>query len=256
MRLTGRTVLITGGGSGLGLSLAAELLKRGNKVIIAGRSASKLSQAAAAHPGLVTRACDVSKREQLQELAAWALEAHPELDVLVNNAGVLNNWDIAAEPQALEKPLDEIATNLSAPIVLSALLVKHLASKPEAQIINVSSGSAYLPTGDAPTYGATKAALHSFTQALRFQLRASAVKVIEVIPPTVATEMSAGRFKDAPKMAQPISIEQFLTETMRGLERGRDEVHIGSTGLMRFASRFLPGYALGQSLAAKSTRSG
>ncbi len=255
MRLEGRTVLITGGGSGLGLALAGALLARGNTVIAVGRSKAKLEQAAAANKGLVTRACDVSKREELVALAEWAAREHPKLDVLVNNAGVLTNWDIAAEPTALDKPLQEIAINLTAPILLSALLVPQLSRQAEAEILNVSSGSLYLPTGDAPIYGATKAALHSFTQALRYQLRETKVKVIEVIPPTVVTEMSKGRFKDAPKMAQPISIEQFLKEAVRGLERGDPEVHIGATGLMRFLTRLAPGTAAKQSLAAKSARS-
>jgi len=254
MRLEGRTVLITGGGSGLGLALAGALLKRGNQVIAVGRSKPKLEQAAAANPGLVTRPCDVSKREELEALAAWVTREHPKLDVLVNNAGTLTNWDIAAEPAALDKPLQEIAINLSAPILLSALLVPHLCKQPEAGILNVSSGSLYVPTADAPIYGATKAALHSFTQALRYQLRETKVKVVEIIPPTVVTEMSKGRFKDAPKMAQPISIEQFLTEALRGLERGQPEIHIGMTGMIRLLTRLAPGTAAKQGLAAKSAR--
>lgn len=254
MRLHGRTVLITGGASGLGLALAGAFLSRGNQVIAVGRNKEKLEQAVAKNPGLIARPCDVSKREELVALVEWVTRAHPTLDVLVNNAGVLTNWNIAAESNDLDKPLQEIAVNLTAPILLSALLVPALAKRPEAQIVNVSSGSLYLPTGDAPIYGATKAALHSFTQALRYQLRETSVKVVEVIPPTVVTDMSKGRFSDAPKMAQPISVEQFLRQALHGLERGDTEIHIGVTRLIRFLTRFAPGTAAKQSLAVKSAR--
>ncbi|MBK7862661.1 MAG: SDR family NAD(P)-dependent oxidoreductase [Archangiaceae bacterium] len=254
MQLQGRTVLITGGASGLGLSLAAELLQRGNQVIVVGRSESKLAEAKAAHPLLEVRGCDVSRRESLEELARWAVSAHPALDVLVNNAGVMNNWDIPAEAGALDKPVAEVATNLVAPILLTALLVKHLQSKSEAAVVNVSSGAAFLPVGDAPVYGATKAALHSYTQSLRYQLRGTSVKVVELIPPTVESPMSAGRFKGESRFAQAIPVAEFLAQAMRGLERGDDEILVGRVGFMRWASRWFPGMSLKQALATKSLR--
>lgn len=253
MKLTGRTVLITGGASGLGLGLAKAFLERGNTVIAVGRSERKLADAKAQHPSLVTHACDLMSPEGIAALAAHLAAKHPTLDVLVNNAGVMVNWNALTDPsvEAMEK---EVATNLLAPVRLTAALLPLLRAQPKAAIVMVTSGSAFLPTADAPMYGATKAAMHQFTDALRFQLADTSIEVIELVPPTVATEMSAGRFKGASRLAQPIPLDQFVREAMRGLEKGSPTVHVGMTKVMYHLARLFPELVRRQSLATPSAK--
>lgn len=252
MNLDGRTIVITGGGSGLGLGLAAALLERGSTVIAVGRSAQKLDAAKRAHPRLITKQCDVTSGEGVLELVQWLEREHPSFDVLVNNAGVMNNWSVLTD--AIESAEQEIATNLVAPIRLTRAALPLLQKRPDAAIVMVTSGAAYLPMADAPVYCATKAALHSFTESLRFQLKESAIKVIELVPPTVESDMSAGRFKGGSRFAQPLKSEDFVKEAIRGLERDTPEIRVGLAGLMYHVARLLPGYAKKQSLATSSLR--
>ncbi|HEX2639173.1 MAG TPA: SDR family oxidoreductase, partial [Pyrinomonadaceae bacterium] len=184
LNLSGNTILITGGASGIGLAMAERFSARDNNVIICGRREDKLREAAEQVPGLKWRVCDVADPAEREDLGKWAVSEFPELNVLVNNAGIQRRVDLT-EPENWQVTESEIAINLDAPIHFSGLLYPHLAHRPAAAILNVTSGLSFVPLANVPVYCATKAALHSFTLSLRYQLAETNVEVIEVIPPAV-----------------------------------------------------------------------
>lgn len=189
MQLSGNTVLITGGASGIGCALAERFLQAGNTVIACGRRGSKLAEAAAKLPGLHTRVCDVSSERDRLALAEWLKVEFSELNVLVNNAGIQQRIDLMAVDRSWSHYRQEIAANLEAPIHLSMLLIPLLSGNKGATIVNISSGLAFTPMAGAPVYSATKAALHSFTMSLRWQTARLGISVIEIAPPAVSTDL-------------------------------------------------------------------
>jgi uncharacterized oxidoreductase len=192
MQFENQTILITGGTSGIGLSLALALQARGNRIIITGRRSALLEQITADHPVLVGYPADLTDPAARAALVGRVLAHHPDLSVLINNAGVMQAEDLTADPVDASVADLTIATNLTAPLQLTAALLPHLRAQPQAAIINVTSGLAFVPLVITPAYNATKAALHSWTMALRAQLRNSRVKVIELAPPAVQTDLMPG----------------------------------------------------------------
>jgi uncharacterized oxidoreductase len=188
MQRSGNTVLVTGGASGIGLAFARRFLAAGNRVIVCGRRESALREAADANPGLETRACDLAREEERVALAEWVTDAFPELNVLVNNAGIQRRVRLT-EPEAWTETREELAINLDAPLHLSLRLLPHLRTRPGATIMNVTSGLSFVPFVAAPVYCATKAALHSFTLSLRHHLADTGVRVVEILPPAVNTDL-------------------------------------------------------------------
>jgi len=188
MELSNNTVLITGGASGIGLALAVRFQAAGSSVIICGRRADKLAEAKAAHPALHTHVADVSTAAGRHDLVNWAVRDFPSLNVIVNNAGIQRRVKLA-ENEPWEETHQELAANLEAPIHLSRLFIPHLRKQPRAAIMNVTSGLSFAPKADVPVYCATKAALHSFTLSLRYQLKDTPIQVIEIIPPAVDTDL-------------------------------------------------------------------
>lgn len=224
MKLTGNTVLITGGASGIGFGLAEALLARKNKVIICGRRIDRLREAQAKLPGLHTRVCDVTDGDARRELAVWATDSFPDLNVLINNAGIQRNIDLKAGSDEISDGESEIAVNLEAPIMLTALLVPHLLRRKEAAIINVSSGLIYQPAAGLPIYCATKAALHVYTHLLRRQLANTGIRVYEAVPPMVDTELNkAGRDKQG-KAYRGIKTEDYIPTFIAGLAGDEYEI--------------------------------
>lgn len=193
MQISGNTVLVTGGASGIGLALAQAFLAAGSNVIIAGRRQSALDAAVAANPGLVAYALDVEDAASLPSFAAMVTKAHPALNVLVNNAGIMRAEDLRAAPGFVPDAEAMVATNLLGPIRMTAALLPHLQGQARGAIINVTSGLAFVPLAMTPTYSATKAALHSWTQSLRHQLRDTALEILELAPPQVQTELMPGQ---------------------------------------------------------------
>jgi uncharacterized oxidoreductase len=191
MNLTGNTILITGGGSGIGRGLAEEFHKLGNQVILAGRRKQALDETTAANPGMKSIPFDVEDPAAIRGFAARAVAEFPALNVLVNNAGIMRPENLL-EQSDLADAEAMISTNLLGPIRLTAALLPHLQKQAHAAVVNVSSGLAFVPLALTPTYCATKAAIHSYTQSLRYQLRGTAVEVIELIPPYVATHLMNG----------------------------------------------------------------
>jgi uncharacterized oxidoreductase len=191
MKLTGNTILITGGGSGIGEALAHRFHDLGNKVIVAGRRPDSLERASAGRPNMAAMTIDVDSAEGVADFARRVLAEHPDLNVLVNNAGIMRYEDIAARRDLADAEAT-ITTNLLGPIRLIDALVEHLAGRPDAAIVNVSSGLAFVPLAATATYSATKAALHSYTVSLREALKGK-VEVIELAPPAVQTDLTPGQ---------------------------------------------------------------
>jgi uncharacterized oxidoreductase len=220
MDLSTKTILVTGGATGIGLALASRFLAAGSRVIVCGRRESVLRDAAAAHPGLVTRACDLADEDDRTALAEWVTAEHPALDVLVNNAGVQRRIRLD-EPEPWTETRQELAINLDAPIHLALALLPHLRRR-RGTIVNVTSGLSFAPLVAAPVYSATKAALHSFTLSLRHQLKGSGVRVIEIIPPAVNTDLGGPGLHT---MGAPL--EPFADEVVARLAAGEEEIAYG-----------------------------
>ena len=206
MKLSGNTILITGGGSGIGRELAHEFYRAGNTVIIAGRRQDVLRDVATAHPGMFVMPLDLADAPAIADFAARIAADHPRLNVLINNSGVMFLED------KIDLPVAEatITTNLLGPIRLTSALLPHLTAQPRSTIVNVSSSLAFVPYSLAPTYCATKAALHSWSLSMREQLRATSVEVVELIPPAVQTELLPGQSNSPHAMP----LDAFIAETM------------------------------------------
>jgi uncharacterized oxidoreductase len=210
MKTSGNTILVTGGGSGIGRALAGAFHARGDRVIVAGRRRAALAEVVAANPGIEAIELDVTDPAAISAFAAEVGTRFPDLDVLVNNAGIMRYEDLHT-PAHLADAEATIVTNLLGPIRLTAALLPHLQSRPAAAVINVTSGLAFVPLTGTPTYSATKAGLHSYTQALRRQLAGSSVEVIELAPPYVQTELTGAHQAVDPR-AMPLA--EFIAEVM------------------------------------------
>jgi uncharacterized oxidoreductase len=210
MDITGNTILVTGGGTGIGRGLAEALHAAGNTVIIAGRRRAPLESVAAARPGMHFATLDIDDAAAIRDFAARLVAEHPGLDVLVNNAGIMRVEDVLTGPDALATAEATVTTNLLGPIRLTYALLPHFLAQPKAAVVNVSSGLAFVPRADTPTYSATKAAIHSYSISLRHQLRNTAVQVIELAPPLVATDLTPGQ-RDNPRA---LPLEDFIRESM------------------------------------------
>lgn len=230
MNMTGNTILITGGGSGIGRALAEEFHKRGNQVIIAGRRQALLDETAAANPGMKAVVLDMEDPASIQEAVAKVTRHFPELNVVVNNAGIMKPEDVQKGDIGTAEAI--VQTNLLGPIRLTAALMPHLLEQTSATVITVSSGLAFVPLALTPTYCATKAAIHSYSMSLRYQLRDTAVRVVEIAPPWVATELM-GAVPDDPR-AMPL--KDFIEETMHLLGQPNDEVLVERVKPLRYAA--------------------
>jgi uncharacterized oxidoreductase len=218
MKLSGNTIFITGGTSGIGRSLAEAFHKRGNKVIIAGRRKALLDEVAKANPGIDTIELDIADGAQIQQVARQLIAKYPTLNVVINNAGIMP-FDDAGGVLDDAQAVHLINTNLLGPVRLSAALVEHLKQHPESYIINNSSVLAYVPLATTALYSATKAALHSYSMSQRFMLRDTSVRVLEITPPWVDTDLV---HKSGDPRAMPL--DAFIAETMDKLATATTEV--------------------------------
>lgn len=231
MQMTGNTILITGGTSGIGLGLAQRFHAEGNTVIIAGRREQLLADITAEHDGMDSVVLDVSDPDSIRDCFATVTAQHPELNVVINNAGIMLAEDLT-DPGHVKVAEETVTTNLLGPIRLLAEFVPFLTAQPGAAIINVSSGLAFVPLPLTPTYCATKAAIHSFTESLRVQLADVGVAVLELVPPGVQTDLMGQAGDD-----RAMPLQAFLDEVMEILRTRPDavEICVERVGLLRNA---------------------
>ncbi len=232
MELSGNTILITGGTSGIGLAFAVAFMKAGSTVIICGRREDRLEQIKREYPSVVIRRCDVTDDRQRTELAEWVVSAYPDMNILMNNAGIQLPADLT-KPTDVGSLREEVETNFIAPVHLGSLLAPHLATKEKAAIINITSGLAFVPLAFMPVYCATKAALHSLTLSLRYQMRHTNVKVFEVAPPSTDTELGHQRRADKTQSHGGMPLADFITEAMEALRDDMLEAPIAQSKGLR-----------------------
>jgi uncharacterized oxidoreductase len=211
MKSTGNTILITGGGSGIGRGLAEAFHKLGNKVIIAGRRKQALDETTAANPGMASAVLNIEDAASIRTFAAKLVADFPALNVVINNAGIMRPENILTQSENVADAEAIITTNLLGPIRLIAALLPHFLKQPHAAIMTVSSGLAFVPLALTPTYCATKAAIHSYSESLRYQLKSTNVEVIELAPPYVQTELMGSQQAADPR-AMPL--KDYLAETI------------------------------------------
>lgn len=224
MRLAGNCVLITGGASGIGLALAGHFHRAGSEVILCGRRKEALAHAAHALPGVRVRPCDLTREGERKALATWLEHEAPQLNVLINNAGIQCRVKLAetAHPAAWAALHEEISINLEAPVDLTLRLLPLLRRNARAVIVNVTTGLAFVPLAAAPIYSASKAALHSFTLSLRHQMGAAGVEVVEILPPAVDTDLGGPGLHTF-----GMKLEEFASEAARRLDAGETEIAVG-----------------------------
>ena len=239
MKLTGRTILITGGSSGIGLAFAHKFLELGNQVIVTGRRKSVLDGLRANYPKLHTIQSDVADPAQVAALAAHVKTDFTKLDVLMNNAGIMLHKNLKVPAADLEGLTTEMDINLGGVIRMTSAFIDILTAN-KGTLINVSSGLAFVPLSSAPIYCATKAAVHSYTQSLRFQLEESGVEVIELMPPAVKTALSA----DLPEggLVALMTTDELIKQAFAAFRAGKPEIRPGQANLLALMRRVAPGF--------------
>jgi uncharacterized oxidoreductase len=234
MDISGNTILITGGGSGIGRALAEEFYRHGNRVIIAGRRQQVLDEAVAANPGMKAVTLDIENPDSIRSFGQKIAKDYPTLNVVIHNAGIMRPENLLDQTGDMSTVDATLTTNLLGPIRLTAALLPLLLKQPKATIMTVASGLAFIPLNLTPTYCATKAAIHSYSQSLRYQLRSTNVEVIELVPPYVQTELMGSAQASDPR-AMPL--QEFIDEVMTILKGKPDvtEVLVERVKPLRFA---------------------
>lgn len=245
MKLQGRTVLITGGTSGIGLELARRLLERGNTVAVTGRDSAKLDEVRRSLPAIHVFQSDVGDPAAIAALHADVLMKLPALDVLVNNAGILRNLDLN-DPRDLADVAREIEINLRGPIQMTQQFLTHLKTRGDALIVNVSSVLAFIPFAMSPIYSAAKAGIHAFTQCLRVQLAGSGVAVVELVPPGTETPLFRRAFAHELMGQRRMDVKILVEKAIAGIESGEEEIRPGLANVLKTMSRLAPQFMFNQ----------
>jgi len=238
MKLTGRTILITGGSAGIGLAFALKFLELGNEVIVTGRRQSVLNQVNSKYPKLHTIQSDVADPAQIAALAARVKSDFPKLDVLMNNAGIMLYKNLRAPAAEFAGLMAEVNINVGGVITTTSAFIDILRAN-KGTVINVSSGLAFVPLPAAPIYSATKAAIHSYTQSLRFQLEGTGVEVIELMPPAVKTDMTTELAEGGGTV---ISTDELVKQSFALLKAGTLEIRPGQSKQLAFLRRLAPNF--------------
>lgn len=245
MKLTARTILITGGSSGIGLELAGQLLAMDNVVIITGRDERSLDAAQRRFPDLHSLQSDVSDADAIRRLHEQVGARFPKLDTLVNNAGVMRNLKLG-DHHSLEDVTREIDIDLAGPIRMVQQFLPQLKAEPDALIVNVSSGLAFVPFPISPIYSAAKAALHAYTQCLRAQLAGTGVTVVELAPPGTETPLFRGEFAKEMEGQKAMAVDLLVRRAIAAIEAGQTEIRPGMSNLLKIASRVAPAFMFRQ----------
>jgi short-subunit dehydrogenase involved in D-alanine esterification of teichoic acids len=235
MKLTGNTVLITGGTSGIGLALAKALLELDNQVILMGRNKKKLKDLKKLGFEVVT--CDLNQQQEIEEASIYIQNNYPQLNMLFNNAGVQYNYDFTENVIPLDKITHEINVNVSGQMILTQLLIPLIANNNNAYIINTTSGLGGFPKSDALVYSASKAAMRNFTLGLRYSLKQRSIRVLEFIPPVTDTGMTAER--DENKMP----VEKLISHIIPQLRRDKKILTIPSMRVFLWIAFYFPSLA-------------
>ena len=238
MKLTGRTILITGGSAGIGLAFALKFLELGNEVIVTGRRQAALGEVKAKHPRLHIIQSDAADTAQIAALAARVKVEFPKLDVLMNNAGILLYKNLKATASDLDGLMAEMNINVGGVLRTMSAFVGILTAN-KGTVINVSSGLAFVPLPPAPIYSATKAAIHSYTQSLRFQLEETGVEVIELMPPAVKTDLTAALSEGG---ASLMTTDELVKQSFASLKAGALEIRPGQSKTLAWMRRLAPGF--------------
>lgn len=254
MKLKTKTILITGGTSGIGLEMARQLLPRGSTVLITGRDPEKLAAAKQALPGIHTFESDVSDPAAIKALFDRVTAQFPALDVLINNAGIMRNLDLNQD-WALSDVTREIEINLCGPLQMIQQFLPFLKAQNEALIVNVSSSLAFVPLPVSPVYCASKAALHSYTQSLRVQLAGTRVSVVELAPPGTETPLFRGEFAAEMKGQKGMDPVTLVKQALAGIEAGHSEIRPGLSNALKTMSRVAPQFMLAQMAAMSKPKS-
>ncbi len=243
MELNKSTLLITGGTSGIGLELAKQLLAKGAEVIITGRSKNKLDEAKTSLPNVHTLQSDVSDPNAIKQLYEEVVKQFPQLNIIINNAGIMRNLNVEDADVNVENIALEIDTNLSGTIRMVQQFLPHLKTKPSAAIINVSSGLAFIPFPLSPVYSATKAGIHSYTQILRIQLKNTNIKVFELAPPGTDTPLMDA-FANNMDGASNMKVDKMVSIAIAGIAKDKLEIKPGISKVLKAMSRIAPGFFL------------
>ncbi|MBO9127755.1 MULTISPECIES: SDR family oxidoreductase [unclassified Rhizobium] len=227
MKMTGNTIFITGGGSGIGRGLAEAFHKLGNQVIISGRRKANLDETIKAHPGMAAYEMDITDPQSIETVTKKIVADFPALNVLVNNAGIMP-FDDASGPMDERSMQNVVTTNFLGPIRMTSALIEHLKAQPSAVVINNTSVLAFVPLAYNAVYSATKAALHSYSMSQRFTLRETSVKVQEIAPPWVDTDLIK---KSGDPRAMPL--DAFIKETMAKLATDQEEIYVDAIQMLR-----------------------
>jgi uncharacterized oxidoreductase len=246
MNISGNTILITGGASGIGFELTKQLLKQKNKIIITGRDQAKLDKVKKQFPEVHIIQSDVSKIKDIEVLFETIKKDFPAVNVLINNAGIMRTMNLHSEEGSMEDCTREIDINLNGPIRMIRKFLTHLKTKPNAAIVNVTSGLAFVPLPTSPVYCATKAALHSYTQSLRVQLKNTNVKVFELAPPATQTELLGDFDSQDMKDITVMKVEDMVAAAIKGIESDRFEIRPGQSNQLKMMSRIAPDFILKQ----------
>ncbi len=245
MELRSRTILITGGTSGIGFEFARQLIARGNTVIVTGRDQSRLQEAKANLPAIHTLQSDASKPDDITDLAQQVMTQFPACDTLFNNAGIMRNLNLN-DQRSLTDVTRELNVNLNGPVQMVQAFLPQLKSRPNALIVNVSSGLAFIPFPLSPIYSAAKAGMHAFSRCLRVQLKGSNIAVVELAPPGVETKLFREEFEAEMKGQKGMPVDVLVSKAIAGIEAGKTEIRPGLSNLLYLLSRLAPSLPFGQ----------
>ncbi len=243
MKLKNKTILITGGSSGIGLEFVKQLHQLGATLIITGRNEEKLNEVKALFSNVHTIVSDMGNTQDIVQLQQTLLAKHPQLDMVINNAGIMHKISLQQEDLSLDELTSEIEVNLNGIIKLNHLLIPHLKTKTEAAIVNISSGLAFVPFLASPIYSVAKAGLHAYTKLLRLELKSTSIKVFEIAPPSTNTSLISA-FNNPNKPTKTMSPEQLVSIALKSITKNKYEIIPGLATFLYVISRVAPGMAL------------